>query len=167
MFQSLERDSAWSKYALTLIASLLALLKPVLALAIVPVAVVLWISSTRKQWLIALSFFGLVIISWNSFNFYRQGSFSLSPYGKFSLFGVAALIGSAEISDKDEPLIKKFVSFANLHKFPAAGSEEEWMQDIRRTYRQEKYDHNLWLVAEKFRVLNGLSKAELTNQTEI
>ena len=64
-------------------------------------------------------------------NLYRFGSFSCSPAGTFSLFGVAASIGEAHPLPTDDIQTKEWLAFVNVHRLAISQNDISLLQDLR------------------------------------
>ena len=136
----------------------------VVSLAIVarPAVIVLGPLALLHQLLIDRSWRGLgrftaalalPLLGWMLFNAATIHSFSITAFGGFSLFGVAASVGAAEAVASDSPEFAAFRTAANAAKRPPAGEEAQGVRpNLADAYAfyATCYDHNTWLVGRKY-----------------
>jgi hypothetical protein len=86
------------------------------------------------------------VLAWISFNHLRLGEATLSPVGKFSIFAVASLVGSADRPSRS-PEYEVFRKGFNQSKLTFSREELIAANTIPRQFDiQPKYDHNMFLA---------------------
>jgi hypothetical protein len=85
------------------------------------------------------------------FNYHRQSSFSLAPYGGFAALASACLLDTPHEMAEDPPLTRRFITYVNSHRLPPDDRSDMY-------YKQ---DYNLWMVEERFRENNGLGRKQI------
>lgn len=146
---------------MTLLASSLILIRPVLIVVLLPVGIALLVC--KNIWLLRVSSLcvGLIpLIAWMGFNFTRIGHPTIATFGGMSLFGVATQIGAPEINEMDSSDFKEFVLHVKNEKRPAFGEEEKYLGNLAEIYQPRLYNHNLYRVALPWMEKKGLSASD-------
>jgi len=150
-----SKRSSSSVFTLHLIAAFCVLTKPALGL-IVPLTFVasFFLSRVRPLSVLAAAFFGLFpLFAWIGLNVHRVGAPTLTPFSGYNLFGVAALIGSAEAKSDDSEEFRAVVERINQKKSPPPKETFDFKAKFARRDLTlvDNYNFNVWEVGEPVR----------------
>lgn len=147
----LEQQTIKRLLALTLLCSLLPLLRPALwFMLIVPVSLVVVSKNMRARFVSTAVLVAIApTLFWIGINKVRIGEATLSPVGNFSLFATASLIGDAIQPIQNDALLETFRVRLNQRKTKFTPDEIVAANSIPRTYNiQPKYDQNMFAAWE-------------------
>lgn len=162
-----QRPSSLRVLALSLLVSLLVLVRPALIVILPFPAAVLLLSRrlvSPRHW--GLMVLGLLpVVAWMGGNYYRISSFSLTPHSGYNLIGVATSIGYAETREGDPEDLAYFIREVNRRKIPPVGESipfyryyQERVQ-IQRSFWDSKinyiHNYNTYDVALPIRLERG------------
>lgn len=91
----------------------------------------------------------LPLILWVLCNFYRLGVPVVTPFGGANLYGVATIIGHAEVEEGDSKNLRTFIVETNKEKFPPPG--EHYAPELFLPYGkyEDAYSDNMWKIGEE------------------
>lgn len=144
-----EHKSGVRFFLISFIASIGILTRPAL-IVLFPMIVLLCLVSKKKARNGLLAICGLTpVLLWMTINLHVLNSFSLTTFDGVNLFGVAALIGHAEVTSEDSEDLQYFIQHMNTEKRPRAGAEEQFLAQRIRGLSDREYNHNIYGVALK------------------
>lgn len=131
-----------------LLSAFLILTRPAL-IVLVPIPFLLILIQVRKYWAqniaIAIAAFFPVML-WMTFNLWRVGSFTLTTFDGYSLFGVGSLVGFAETEAADPPDLASFILEVNEKKSPKKGEERGFVERDKQPYDSDMYNKNIYRI---------------------
>jgi hypothetical protein len=151
--------------ALSLIASVLILVKPSL-IAILPVIslmILLVVDKTYIRSAFVIFLVGLApLFLWSLFNLYRLGVFNIAAVSGHNLFGTTSLLAAIKVDPLGYPRLSRFAEYVEKNKLPAPGQEWEVLSQLPENYQtlSKLQQHNMENVALKFAPEEMLSRAD-------
>jgi hypothetical protein len=151
-----------------LVAAVVALTRPALImLALFPFGFALLPSPRGRRVMTAVALVSLMpILLWMSFNLWRLGSFTLTPFTGPNLFGVASLVGHATPQEGDSPELALFIEHVNAQKRPRP-DEPLPFDRIRVWGVVLMYHRNVHFIAEPLALTHGWDRVDFNRMTLI
>jgi len=108
----------------------------------------------RVRALVAAAAPFVLILLWATFNLYRLGSFTLTPFSGMNVFGVATIVGTPEARPDDGPELAILIREVNARKLPPAGETLESPR-MAALGTANIYNWNVHQIGEVVRRQNG------------
>ena len=132
--------------------SILILLRPALIVCLLAPALTIWFFRTKPKAWALLGLAALPLLLWMSFNFSRFGSFTITPFAGYNLFGVASVLGPIETTPEDPEDYQYFVKEFTEKRLEKINTAQDLDSILKRYGRLlYVYTRNISLVSEEIR----------------